>query len=382
MYNSDAANQTQALARLIYLLARANSYTIGYLFGPKFGPTFLSAMLSPEVSGGCYGRYLLGTARQIIAGAPEMVEALNTEDWRESVVKPFLDFVQDQISQQISDDQIEELRKGLEVAAAQAERVLADGQGDGRSPLGDGLEVDVETLAKEPERLREVFSPRSLGLHPREVDKLEDALGIDLFGESDQSGTDQFAQAIFPHLLQVSTGPQDVKLPPLRKDSRVWQWAGVPAPSKEGAGDLESTFDWLFHLFKFTGQQEHRQELVRYLLARILRQEYGLNRGRKVVDPSSRSDEDGQITSESPLENCRDPAAEEEFQTAETRMLLEELLQLASPAQLEAVEIYRQAEDSGKSVADVCRSVGRDPNTVRNNLQAFQKKVKSKMAEP
>lgn len=382
MNSSVTSKENQALDRLVYLLALVNSHAILYLYGPDFGPSLVSVMLSPEVFGTYYGRTLLVAARQAIARSPEIIDALNTEDWEESVVQPFIAWAKEEIKQQVPQDQVAELRRGIAAAAASVERVMTEVQGDDRSPLGDALEVNLERVASEPGRLSEVFSPQTLGLHPREIDQLEDALGIDLSNPWDQSGTDQFAQAIFPQLLQVSAAPQDVHLPPLRRTSRVWQWAGIPKAATGEPEDLESMSTGIAELLGYLGQQEHRQELARYVLARLLRQEYGLNRGRKVVDPSPRTDEDGLTGSESPLENYRDAAADEDFQEADNQLLLEEVLKLASPAQLEAAQIYQQAEESGKPVADLCRSAGRDPNTVRNNFRAFQKKIKVRMAEP
>jgi len=125
------------------------------------------------------------------------------------------------VQRQIAPVQLEELRANLSVAEVGLIDQMRDIQVDGQSPLGRSLEVDVDTVAQEPSRLREVFSPNDLGLHTRELGQLEDALGIYFSQGADDFGADQFAQAIFPHLLQISASPQNVDLPKLRRDSPV-----------------------------------------------------------------------------------------------------------------------------------------------------------------
>jgi hypothetical protein len=248
---------------------------------------------------------------------------------------------------------------------------------DGQSPLGRSLEVDVDMVAQEPSRLREVFSPNDLGLHTREFGQLEDALGVYFSQGADDFGAVQFAQAIFPHLLQISASPQTIDLPELRRDSPVWEWLGVSKPTVGHTETFADAFEAIAGLFKFLGQQRHRPQLVRYMLARILRNEYGLNRGRKVVGEFWQNPDVGANYGSSEPNPSRYLATESGFAEVDDQVLLEELLAVASPAQTEAVQVYLEATESDKTMAEICRSLGRDPNVVRKNFQAFRRKVKA-----
>ena len=132
---------------------------------------------------------------------------------------------------------------------------------------------------------------------------------------------------------------------------------------------------------KFLGLQRHRLLLARYMLTRILRNEYGLNRGRRVVGEFWQNPDVGANYGSSEPNPSRYLAAEPGFSEVDDQVLLEELLTVASPAQREAVEVYWEAARSGKPLSDICRSLGRDPNVVRNNFQAFRRKVKAKFTD-
>jgi hypothetical protein len=376
-----SSSPSKSRLRLIYMSALADSYKILCLMGSELGPRMLGVMWSPEVMGGFYGQYLSSAADQILDASPELGELLSSDDWESTVMAPYYARVQDQINQQIAPGQLEEFRSNLGGAVVDLMDQLKGIKVDGKSPLGDSLEVDVDTVALEPSRLRELFSPKDLGHHTRELGQLEDALGIYLFQGADDFGAGQFAQAILPHLLQISTSPQSVELPKLRRDSPVWDWLGIPKHGVRHDGIYAGDFEPIVGLCKLLGQQRHRQQLVRYMLARILRNEYGLNRGRKVLGETWQ-DLDGSSNSGSlRLDSYRDTAAEAEFAGVENQALLEELLAVASPAHREAVQVYWEAAKSGNPLAEICRSLGRDPNVVRNNFQAFRRKVKAKFTD-
>lgn len=200
-------------------------------------------------------------------------------------------------------------------------------------------------------------------------------------GDRADSGTDHFVQAIFPHLLQVSTNPQSVKLPHLRRDSPVWQWLEIAKPEKGHRMTVGETLEPMASLFEFLGQQRHRQEMARYMLARMLRQEYGLNRGRKVVPGSSPGPDPYANSGSAEPDSYRDTAAETGFANIDDQVLLQNLLAAASPAQMKAAQAYYAAAKSSKPVADVCRDLGLDPNLVRNNFQAFRRKAQAKLTD-
>ncbi len=381
MVDSVASLFIQPRSRLIYMLALADSYTIIYLMGEELGTPLLGVMWSPEVMGGFYGQNLSKAAGRILEDSPELHELLSNDDWEDTVLVPYYAMVQDQMSQQILPEQLEQLHAELDGALPSFMDRLKDIQGDGLSPLGDSLDVDVETLAQEPSRLREVFSPNHLGLHHRELGQLEDALGIYLSQGADELGTDQFAQTVLPHLLQVSTNPEGVELPRLQSDSPVWQWLGMPKPAAGHQGTLDEALEPIAGLFEFLGQQRHRQEMARYMLTRILRNEYGLNRGRKLVPGSSQSPDSDANTGSSEPDSYRDAAAEVAFANIDNQVLVENLLDAASTAQKKAIQVYYDAAKLGKPVAAICRESGLDPNLVRNNFQAFRRKARAKLTD-
>ncbi len=144
---------------------------------------------------------------------------------------------------------------------------------------------------------------------------------------------------------------------------------------------MAEALDPIAGLFEFLGQQRHRQELARYMLTRILRNEYGLNRGRKLVPGSSQNPDSDANSGSSEPDSYRDAAAEVEFANIENQVFVENLLAAASPAQSQAVQVYYDAAKLGKPVADVCRESGLDPNLIRNNFQAFRRKAQAKLTD-
>ncbi len=381
MTNPTSSSPPKPRSRLIYMLALADSYKIIYLTGEELGTPLLGVMWSAEVMGGFYSQYLSSTADQILEASPELRELLSNDYWEDTVLVPYYAMVQDQMNQQVSPEQLEQLQADLSSATSGFMERLKDIPGDGLSALGDSLEVDVDTVAQDPSRLREVFFPNGLGLHPREMEHLENSLGIYLFQGADEMGTDQFVQTIFPHLLQVSTHPEGVELPRLQSDSRVWQWLGIPKPAGGHQRTFSEVLEGIAGFFEFLGQQRHRQELARYMLSRILRIEYGLNRGRKLVPSASQDpDRDANSGSAEP-DSYRDTASKTKFDNIDNQVLVEALLAEASPAQAIAVQVYYDAAKSDRSMADICRELGRDPNLVRNNFQAFVRKIKAKFPD-
>ena len=129
------------------------------------------------------------------------------------------------ITEQFSDSDLAETRDLFEREFAQLEDSLRDLDRDGRPPPGAELDVNIETVARELGRLHTTIPPDSLGLGPREMKNLEQALGITLGGRGEQGEVDQYSQTIFPALLGLVTSPQDFRGGHTRKDSRIWEWA-------------------------------------------------------------------------------------------------------------------------------------------------------------
>jgi hypothetical protein len=76
---------------------------------------------------------------------------------------------------------------------------------------------------------------------------------------------------------------------------------------------MEERLRALVRLFGFLREQNHRQELARYMLARVSRQEYGLNRGRKVATDSSLQSGQGSSCGPPVSDSISDPEWEAEY---------------------------------------------------------------------
>ena len=249
---------------------------------------------------------------------------------------------------------------------------LKDVNGDGLSDLGDELAVDVKTVAYEPWRIRKGFPPGALELSHRELRALDDALGASTI-ETDNVGVDQYSHTLLLHIIEVASAPDSLKLGGLRRNSPVWRLAGTEKPSHDEQPSVEKCLDAVTNLLTYLGEQSHRKEMVAYERARILRKEYGLSRGRNV-----HSFTDVQAGRLSDISEEWEPTAHDStrgYEDVDWRMTLQAVHDQAPHAQREAMDIYLEAEQTDQSVADICRARDKDPNVVRNNLQALKRAI-------
>jgi hypothetical protein len=211
--------------------------------------------------------------------------------------------------------------------------------------------------------------------------QLEESLGIAVRKDTNEDGVDNYVQAIFPHLLEVVARPEDLKLPSLGKDSPIWRWLEMAKPPGGESGTMEERLRALVRLFGFLSEQNHRQELARYMLARVLRQEYGLNRGRKVATDSSLQSGQGSSCGPPVSDSISDLEWEAEYAAVEQLMTLERpsCLRFSSPAGGRRDLLGSRNHDC--TVAETCRRLGKDPNLVRNNFQAFRRLIKKDMPD-
>jgi hypothetical protein len=309
---------------------------------------------------------------RLIEAVPELGPILAQPDGLEQVAERLSTAADQTISAQFSEADLAQAKATFERIVAKLQDGLKGTEGDGLSDLGDELDVDIETLAKEPERIRKVFPPRNIGLGHDEITRLEEALG---FSVSDQGGDgriDQYAQALFPFLLQIVHAPHELKGGTFPANSPVWKWARVKKPSKHGHKspdqDIELAITGVTNLLSRMGEQNNRKEMVQYFIARHLRQDYGLGAGRG-----------HEATEFSGFEEKRD--THDMYEAADSRMMLEAIYDEAPPAQREAFELHYEAEKTGLSLADLCRERGKDPNLVRNNFQALKTSVRKKISQ-
>ena len=263
------------------------------------------------------------------------------------------------LSELVSNADSEAVHKELESAMGQIQTELAMVHGDGIPPLGEEMETDTETIAREPWRLAQTVPIEKLGLVARERRNLENALRVSL---SDRVG---YSEAVLPTLLEFAVRPEAVERPPLTASSRVRKWAGISFP-KKGTQDPEDqgiglAMGAVANLMRKMGTLEGRKEVMGYVLGRQLRHEYGLGKGRGHEEVSLEAD--GEIQ-----------AGIAGYPEAEARLDLETLLEQAPPKQRQALEIYLESARTGRTVESLARERDLSPVTVRNNYKAFRKK--------
>jgi hypothetical protein len=70
-----------------------------------------------------------------------------------------------------------------------------------------------------------------------------------------------------------------------------------------------------------------------------------------------------------------DPRSGREYENADLSLSWEAAYESAPPALREAMDIYREAKRSGRTISQLCKERGRDPVTVRNNMAALKRKL-------
>jgi hypothetical protein len=309
----------------------------------------------------------------VIKAEPEIGAVLAQPDGLEQVAGPLCTIVDQAISAQFSEADLAQAQATFELISAKLEDGLKGIEGDGLSDLGNALDVDIETLAKEPERVRKAFPPRNIGLGHDEITRLEEGLGFSISDRGGDGGIDQYAQALFPSLLQIVRGPHELKGGTFPANSPVWKWAGVERPSnqehKSPDQDIELVITAVTNFLARMGEQNNRKEMVQYFIARHLRQEYGLGAGRgheAIKSSGFETWEPADIHSMRGYDNVH------------LRSMWELVRSDVPPKQQEAMDIYWEAWTSGRTIDEVSRERGRKPVVVRNNLAALKRRLRAK----
>ena len=333
------------------------------LFGPRLWSeiqTEMAAALDPWSPIG-YGLFLRDRLNQLLGQAPEFVTVLEQPNGLETALDFFCQVAESELNRQVSRDELQDSQVQMASMLGQMKAELAEVKGDGKAPLGEELEVDIETIAREPWRMQKAIPLRALGLGAREVKNLETALGVSLSATEGLHAA-EYTQTILPTLLQMAVRPEAVERPPLTASSRVWKWAGISFP-KKGTQDPEDqgiglAMGAVANLMRKMGTLEGRKEVMGYVLGRQLRHEYGLGKGRGHEEVSLEAD--GEIQ-----------AGIAGYPEAEARLDLETLLEQAPPKQRQALEIYLESARTGRTVESLARERDLSPVTVRNNYKAF-----------
>jgi hypothetical protein len=370
---------------------RAVRIALLYTFDRIFGSTPYSAellkTLDALLESQAAQRWIDDLLLRILPNSPELVRLLSRPNGLELTAGLLCEFADQTILSQLSGSDLAQARAIVAQMYEQFQETLKGFEGDGLSALGDELEVDFDTLAREPERLRKIFPPRGIGLGAAEISKLEEALGFSISDRGGDGRTDEYVQAMFPFLLQIAYAPHELGRGSPAANSPLWEWVGVKKPSNHHHISQEQAINLvvtgLTNFFSRMAEQNNRQEMLRYFIARHLRQEYDLGVGRgyesiKFSGFEEKREAQDIWGNDLPPWDPPDPASIQAFEKAESLMMLESIYNAAPPAQREALELHYEAEKTGRFLADLCRERGKDPNLVRNNFQALKNSVRKK----
>lgn len=198
---SDITMTRKAYERGLFALHQLHVSLFRALLPRLAGPW--DEMLTQRDEAKPYVRHLHSILYQSVRVRPELVELLETDEgvrkFTELLIPVFAGTVASRLG---SDPDLQLMQGAAERAFQELNQAVTDLEGDGQPALGHELEVDLETLVKEPSRLHKALPLGTLGLGEREREELAEALGADL------KSRDEYAQTILPHLLQVATAPR------------------------------------------------------------------------------------------------------------------------------------------------------------------------------
>ena len=243
------------------------------LFGPRLWSeiqTEMAAALDPWSPIG-YGLFLRDRLNQLLGQAPEFVTVLEQPNGLETALDVFCQVAESELNRQVSRDELQNFQVQMASMLGQMKAELAEVKGDGKAPLGDELEVDIETISREPWRMQKAIPLRALGLGAREVKNLETALGVSL-SATEELHAAEYTQTILPTLLQMAVRPDAVERPPLTAKSRVWDWIGISPPTGESPVSVEQrmrlAMGAVANLMRKMATIEDRKEVMGYVLGR------------------------------------------------------------------------------------------------------------------
>jgi len=309
-----------------------------------------------------YLRELEGRLRALIEAQPEIIDYLTSDEGARKLADVFVEANKALIEEQFTAAELEKGQRRAERSVAKLEGMLSGQTGDGKSSLGDELECDADTLARDPQRVAAVFPRHRIGLGWQELRLLRKQLEAPIEPHGDSRRTDErWGMTLLPELLKLMLSPVGLDLGPARANSPIWKWAGLEKPPPSQAVSEDTVLSAFARFMLFLGEQPNRRKVIAYYLSRLMRREYGLGEGR---------DRDSHVPVETEAEASKD------LENLENRLVLDDIWDQAPPAQREAMELQIDAYSTGRTLADVARENDRDPNVVRNNLQALKRTVR------
>ena len=338
------------------------------LTGPKYGRRVEGLMNSSYHLSEEHQLYLGEAATQLL-GSTEVRGRLRQPSGLQAVLEQILRACREKAGAVPDREARDQLFSFAESFLRRVQDRIGDAKGDTLPALGDELNVDRQTLENESWRLRKAFPPNQLGLHRRERLQLDQELG-GMAAESGPDGVDRYAQDLWLQCWRLAFRPGDVGPLRLGQSEAFWAMIGREKPSLTDKISADELADATADVLKFLGAQPNRLKFVRLILGRLVRHEHGLSRRRKEQEAEAID-----LVSHHRLSvdlGGRPFVGHEEINAD---MKIEQIIEETTPARAEAVEIYREAEATGWSVAHLARARGRKPVSVRNNLRHLEKSL-------
>lgn len=377
--DNTAAKDSTLTAQAILAIHLSWVSTLKHLLGPRILDAFGSLqLLDPTVPSNPYLAEMFTRASVILEASPEFGDLLAQDGGLERAIELLHQLNLDIIGHQ---RELLETRALFERLADQFQDSLREIKPDGEPPLGAEVEVNADTISREPWRLKAAIPPSMVGLSEREWSRLELMLGRG----KDDTDASWYVQVLLP-ILMDTTSLADTLTDKTsgglrRKNSRLWELAGTLKPGKDRTVELGTISEAFANVFQKLSTLEGRREMVGYLTGVALRRLYGLSKGQntdsffEMEEQASRAQAQHRGEQATRLWEPEDAESARGYEDVDARMVLEAIHDSLAPAQKEALEMYLEAEISGRTIANVARAWGKDPNLVRNNFQALKRKV-------
>lgn len=230
------------------------------------------------------------------------------------------------------------------------------------------LQCDLNTLLAEPWRAEKAF-PMEILKSPKERQRLHHELSPD---------QNSYGQQLITFIWQLATNPYSLDLPAPRSNDLLYDVV-QDRPSDNPTGSQVAKA--LVKLFEALSEEGKAKAMFDHCMARILRHEFGLSKGRNVSVFSKIEERQKVAQAQAGTEPGDDPWEPEDalsmrgYDDVDWRQQYEALRDKLPDQQKVAVKVYLEKIDTGESIEDICSRQTLNPVTVRNNFQAVKRKV-------
>ena len=274
------------------------------IFGRSLASKIESSLRPLLDENNAYRRLLTGQALRLANRDPEMANSCVTKAGRGLVAGGIAEFVYSYYSNNLNKAARAKCRRSAREFLRGFEESLEGAQGDGLPNFGGVLDIPLETVLKDPRRVRSAFPPQRLGLSARERKRLEDDIGGRLSTPRNPDEVDSFAYEILNLLVRLDNHPGEIPSPGLRRNHVVWKLAGMKKPAPGRSTSMRKLGAGSGRLLRLLGTKDRRERIARMQVGRWLRAEFGLSRHRntQVGLPSEERTEMSSLTTQSDYE--------------------------------------------------------------------------------